>query len=51
MYVVADGAPREGFDAGTAWSQIPHDWGCPDCGVREKRDFEPLVTERDRERV
>lgn len=34
------GAPREGFAAGTAWSSIPDDWCCPDCGVREKVDFE-----------
>ncbi|MFC4128040.1 rubredoxin [Nocardia rhizosphaerae] len=35
------GAPREGFPAGTAWSSIPDDWCCPDCGVREKPDFVP----------
>ncbi len=34
------GDPREGFPAGTAWSQVPDDWCCPDCGVREKIDFE-----------
>ncbi|MFD6391520.1 rubredoxin [Nocardia sp. NPDC060259] len=34
------GAPREGFPAGTAWSAIPDDWCCPDCGVREKLDFQ-----------
>ncbi|GAC57797.1 alkane-1-monooxygenase [Gordonia hirsuta DSM 44140 = NBRC 16056] len=33
------GAPREGFPAGTAWADIPDDWPCPDCGVREKIDF------------
>lgn len=38
-YVPARGAPREGFAPGTAWSAIPEDWGCPDCGVREKPDF------------
>ncbi|MFD4354565.1 rubredoxin [Nocardia sp. NPDC058519] len=35
------GAPREGFAPGTAWTEIPDDWCCPDCGVREKLDFEP----------
>ena len=35
------GDPREGFAAGTSWSWIPEDWACPDCGVREKVDFEP----------
>jgi rubredoxin len=34
------GAPREGFPAGTGWGQVPDDWTCPDCGVREKVDFE-----------
>ena len=33
--------PREGFPAGTAWADVPDDWCCPDCGVREKIDFEP----------
>ena len=35
------GDPREAFAAGTSWSEIPEDWACPDCGVREKVDFEP----------
>jgi rubredoxin len=33
------GAPREGFPAGTPWSDVPDGWCCPDCGVREKIDF------------
>jgi alkane 1-monooxygenase len=41
-YVTAAGAPREGFPAGTAFARIPDGWRCPDCGVREKRDFDPL---------
>ena len=41
VYDERSGAPREGFAAGTAWSEIPDDWCCPDCGVREKLDFEP----------
>jgi alkane 1-monooxygenase len=41
-YADAEGAPREGFPAGTPWSAVPDDWACPDCGVREKVDFEPL---------
>jgi rubredoxin len=36
------GEPREGFPAGTAWSEVPDDWCCPDCAVREKVDFEPV---------
>jgi alkane 1-monooxygenase len=41
-YEVAAGVPREGFPAGTPWSEVPADWCCPDCGVREKVDFEPV---------
>jgi len=39
VYEVAAGDEREGFAAGTAWRDIPADWCCPDCGVREKVDF------------
>ncbi|GAA4124008.1 fatty acid desaturase [Nocardioides fonticola] len=42
-YEVAAGNELEGFAAGTAWSEIPDDWCCPDCGVREKVDFLPLT--------
>jgi alkane 1-monooxygenase len=38
-YEVVTGEEREGFAAGTAWSEIPDSWCCPDCGVREKTDF------------
>jgi alkane 1-monooxygenase len=40
-YDVVAGEEREGFAAGTAWSEIPDTWCCPDCGVREKVDFVP----------
>lgn len=40
VYDEADGEPRGGFPAGTAWSEVPDDWTCPDCAVREKIDFE-----------
>ncbi|MDQ4007668.1 MAG: fatty acid desaturase [Actinomycetota bacterium] len=42
VYDETVGAPREGFPAGTPWSAVPDTWCCPDCGVREKQDFEPL---------
>ncbi|MFC0315685.1 fatty acid desaturase [Gordonia phosphorivorans] len=42
VYRIADGAPREGFAPGTAWSEVPDNWPCPDCGVREKVDFLPI---------
>jgi alkane 1-monooxygenase len=44
VYDPAVGAPREGYPAGTSWSAVPDTWCCPDCGVREKQDFEPLRT-------
>lgn len=40
----AAGHAREGFPPGTLWSAVPDDWACPDCGVRDKVDFE-LVEE------
>jgi rubredoxin len=39
VYDEAKGDAREGFPAGTRWEQIPDDWCCPDCAVREKVDF------------
>ena len=42
VYEVAVGNELEGFAAGTAWKDIPDDWTCPDCGVREKVDFVPV---------
>jgi alkane 1-monooxygenase len=41
-YDVETGNEHEGFAAGTAWADIPDTWCCPDCGVREKVDFEPV---------
>ena len=40
LYDEDAGHPREGFPAGTQFSEIPDDWACPDCGVRDKVDFE-----------
>ncbi|SHG80583.1 Rubredoxin [Jatrophihabitans endophyticus] len=42
VYDEAAGEPREGFPPGTAWTDVPDDWTCPDCGVREKVDFVPV---------
>ena len=42
VYDEAAGDPREGFPAGTPWSAVPEDWCCPDCGVRDKPDFEVI---------
>ncbi len=41
-YDEALGDPREGFPAGTSWAAVPEDWCCPDCGVRDKADFERI---------
>ena len=41
-YEVEVGDEHEGFAAGTPWAEIPDSWCCPDCGVREKVDFEPV---------
>lgn len=30
---------HEGFASGTPWSQVPDDFACPDCAVRDKEDF------------
>jgi rubredoxin len=45
VYDEATGAPREGFPAGTTWDQVPDEWCCPDCAVREKVDFEVEASE------
>lgn len=42
-YRVEEGNELEGFAAGTAWADVPDDWCCPDCGVRDKVDFVPLT--------
>ena len=36
------GHPHEGFPPGTPWSQVPEDFACPDCAVRDKVDFQPI---------
>ena len=45
-YSVDTGDEHEGFAAGTAWADIPEDWFCPDCGVRDKADFVPFDPEK-----
>jgi alkane 1-monooxygenase len=45
-YEVAAGDEHEGFAAGTAWADVPDDWCCPDCGVRDKVDFVPVEPSR-----
>jgi rubredoxin len=45
LYDEQRGHPHEGFAPGTPWSEVPDDWTCPDCGVRDKVDFEPAPSE------
>jgi rubredoxin len=42
VYDEATGNPHEGFAPGTAWEEVPDEWHCPDCGVRDKIDFDPV---------
>jgi rubredoxin len=44
VYDETTGEPREGFPPGTSWTDVPDDWTCPDCGVREKIDFIEVAT-------
>ncbi|WP_293396781.1 fatty acid desaturase [Nevskia sp.] len=39
VYAETRGCPTEGWLAGTTWAQLPTDWTCPQCAVREKPDF------------
>ena len=39
IYDEAIGAPEDGIDPGTLWTDVPADWVCPDCGVG-REDFE-----------
>jgi rubredoxin len=38
-YDEIQGHQHEGFPPGTPWSQVPDDFSCPDCAVRDKQDF------------
>ena len=42
LYDEKAGDPHEGFPPGTTWKNIPEDWACPDCAVRDKIDFVTL---------
>ena len=42
LYDEMAGDPHEGFPPGTTWKNIPEDWACPDCAVRDKIDFVTL---------
>lgn len=44
-YNEQEGCEREGYAAGTTWDELPEDFPCPDCFVREKPDFVRLNPE------
>ena len=33
IYEESDGRPEEGIAPGTRWTDVPHDWTCPDCAA------------------
>lgn len=39
IYDECRGEPHEGFKPSTTWDEIPENWACPDCAVRDKVDF------------
>lgn len=39
VYDEALGCPHEGYPPGTLWAELPDDFPCPQCVVREKPDF------------
>lgn len=39
IYDEAKGEPHEGLAPHTNWAEVPDDWACPDCAVRDKPDF------------
>jgi rubredoxin len=50
VYDEGEGMVREGFPPGTKWAQVPDNWACPDCAVRDKVDFVPTGQENSDER-
>jgi len=41
-YDEASGDDFEGFAPGTAFADLPQDFACPDCSVRNKDEFEAV---------
>ena len=41
IYDPSEGDPDSGIQPGTAFEDIPDDWGCPLCGAG-KEDFTPV---------
>lgn len=36
------GDPHEGYAPGTPFDDLPEEFSCPDCAVRDKLDFVPV---------
>ncbi len=51
VYDEVRGEAHEGFPPNTLWAQIPEDWACPDCAVRDKPDFISLDSDEVGEKV
>jgi rubredoxin len=45
VYDEAKGCEEEGYPAETKWEDLPDDFPCPECFVREKPDFELIETQ------
>jgi len=41
-YDEATGDEHEGYPPGTPFDELPGDFTCPDCAVRDKQDFVPV---------
>lgn len=39
IYDESKGCEEEGYAPGTSWDDIPEDFPCPECFVRDKPDF------------
>jgi rubredoxin len=42
VYDEKAGDEFEGYKRGTIFAELPEDFVCPDCSVREKEDFEQI---------
>jgi rubredoxin len=42
VYDERKGDEHEGFSPGTRWEDVPAEWACADCAVRDKADFVKL---------
>lgn len=47
VYDEEKGDEHEGFLPGTRWPDIPEEWSCADCAVRDKADFVKIESATD----